>query len=75
MVTVRAWASMLFSTSSAIALSGLFWESAMMVMAFQLSPIRRRPLGFDGFFFPRTAGKYRPGPPRCASLDNAPALA
>jgi hypothetical protein len=42
-VTVRALASMLFSTSSAIAFSGLLWDNAMMVIAFQSSPIFSRP--------------------------------
>jgi hypothetical protein len=43
MVIRRAWASILFSTNSATALSGLFCDKAMMVMAFQSSPIRSRP--------------------------------
>jgi hypothetical protein len=34
---------MLFSTNSAIAFRGLLWESAMMRMAFQSSPIRNLP--------------------------------
>src|SRR5262249_2299296 len=34
---------MLFSTSSAIALSGLLWDKAMMVIAFQSSPILSLP--------------------------------
>jgi hypothetical protein len=42
-VTVRASASMLFSTSSAIAFSGLLCDNAMMVIAFQSSPIFSRP--------------------------------
>src|SRR5215469_4790717 len=41
--TVLACASMLFSTNSAIAFRGLLWESAMMRMAFQSSPIRNLP--------------------------------
>src|SRR5215469_15013294 len=44
MTMVLACASMLFSTSSAMALSGLLCESAMMRMAFQSSPIRNLPL-------------------------------
>src|ERR1019366_8498493 len=39
-----ACASMLFSTNSATALSGLLWESAMMRIAFQSSPILSLPL-------------------------------
>jgi hypothetical protein len=42
-VTFCALASMLFSTSSAIAFKGLVCDSAMMVMAFQSSPIRSLP--------------------------------
>src|SRR5260370_1393490 len=42
-VTCLARASMLFSMNSATALSGLLWESAMMRIAFQLSPIRNLP--------------------------------
>jgi hypothetical protein len=42
-VMVRALASMLFSTSSAIAFNGLLCDSAIMVMAFQSSPIFNRP--------------------------------
>jgi hypothetical protein len=49
MVTARAFASMLFSTSSAIALSGLLWESAMMVIAFQSSPILSLPRAWRDF--------------------------
>src|SRR5215469_12702211 len=41
--TVLACASILFSTNSAIAFRGLLWESAMMRMAFQSSPIRNLP--------------------------------
>src|SRR5215831_2880947 len=41
--TVLACASMLFSTNSAIAFRGLLWESAMMRIAFQSSPIRNLP--------------------------------
>src|SRR5204862_6415685 len=37
------YASMLFSTSSAVALSGLLYDSAMMVIAFQSSPILSLP--------------------------------
>src|SRR5215468_9270632 len=44
MVMVLACASMLFSTSSAMALSGLACESAMIRIAFQSSPIRNLPL-------------------------------
>jgi hypothetical protein len=44
MVMFLALASMLFSTNSAIALRGLVCERAIMVMAFQLSPIRSWPL-------------------------------
>jgi hypothetical protein len=36
---VRAWASMLFSTNSAMAFRGLLCESAMIRIAFQSSPI------------------------------------
>jgi hypothetical protein len=43
MVTEDALASMLFSTSSAIAFSGLLCDSAMMVIAFQLSLILSLP--------------------------------
>src|SRR5229473_6973944 len=43
MVMVLARASMLFSTNSAMALSGLLCESAMMRIAFQSSPIRNLP--------------------------------
>jgi hypothetical protein len=39
----RALASMLFSTSSAIAFRGLLCDSAIMVIAFQSSPILSRP--------------------------------
>ncbi len=39
----RAWASIEFSTNSAIALRGLFCERAMMRIAFHWFPIRRRP--------------------------------
>jgi hypothetical protein len=39
-----AWASMLFSTNSAIAFKGLLCESAMFRIAFQSCPIRRLPL-------------------------------
>jgi len=39
MVTFFAPASMEFSTNSAMALSGLFCESAMILMTFQWSPI------------------------------------
>jgi len=35
---------MLFSTNSATALSGFVWDLAMMVIAFQLSPIRSLPV-------------------------------
>src|SRR6516164_10599544 len=42
-VTVRALASMLFSTSSAIAFRGLLCDSAIMVIAFQSSPVLSRP--------------------------------
>ena len=38
-VICLALASMLFSTNSATALSGLLWDSAMIRIAFQLSPI------------------------------------
>ena len=41
---VLACASMLFSTNSAMALSGLACESAMIRMAFQSSPILNLPL-------------------------------
>jgi hypothetical protein len=44
MVMVRACASMLFSTNSAMALYGLFCDKAMIVMAFHASPMRTRPL-------------------------------
>src|SRR5438552_13939374 len=43
MVTEDAFASMLFSTSSAIAFNGLLCDKAMMVMAFQSSPILSLP--------------------------------
>src|SRR5258708_23249649 len=43
MVMSLACASMLFSTNSATALSGLLWESAMMRIAFQSSPILSLP--------------------------------
>jgi hypothetical protein len=42
-VTERAPASMLFSTNSATAFSGLSCESAMIVIAFQSSPMRSLP--------------------------------
>src|ERR1700722_9385505 len=48
MAMVLAWASMLFSTNSAMALSGLLCESAMIRIAFQSSPIRSLPLS-DSF--------------------------
>src|SRR5207249_11681821 len=48
MAMVLACASMLFSTNSAMALSGLLCDSAMMRMAFQSSPIRNLPLS-DSF--------------------------
>ena len=44
MLTDWAWASMLFSTNSAMALRGLACERAMIRMAFQSSPIRNLPL-------------------------------
>src|SRR5713101_3486045 len=44
MAMVLACASMLFSTNSAMALSGLLCESAMIRIAFQSSPIRNLPL-------------------------------
>lgn len=44
MVTDRARASMLFSTNSAIAFRGLPCDRAMMVMAFQSSPMRSLPV-------------------------------
>src|SRR5271165_5917610 len=44
MVMVLAWASMLFSTNSAIAFKGLLCERAMIRIAFQSSPIRSLPL-------------------------------
>src|SRR5215469_12375945 len=49
MTTVLAWASMLFSTNSAMAFSGFVCESAMMRIAFQSSPIRSLPfsVSFD----------------------------
>src|SRR4030095_12673181 len=43
MVMEDALASMLFSTSSAIAFSGLLCDKAMMVIAFQSSPILSLP--------------------------------
>jgi hypothetical protein len=48
MAMVLAWASMLFSTNSAMAFSGLLCESAMIRIAFQSSPIRNLPLS-DSF--------------------------
>src|ERR1035438_6786822 len=45
---VFACASMQFSTNSAMALSGLLCERAMIRMAFQSSPIRNLPLS-DSF--------------------------
>src|SRR6266568_2835643 len=42
-VIFRAEASMLFSTNSATAFNGFCCERAMIVMAFQSSPIRNRP--------------------------------
>src|SRR5947209_4602243 len=48
MVTLHALASMLFSTSSAIALSGLLCDRAMMVIAFQSSPILSLPRAARG---------------------------
>src|SRR5439155_10642617 len=50
MAMVLACASMLFSTNSAIALSGLLCENAMIRIAFQSSPIRNLPLS-DSFDF------------------------
>src|SRR5215469_9896509 len=55
MVIVLAWASMPFSTNSAIAFNGLLCERAMMRIAFQSSPILSLP-GWDGFPF-RAAGR------------------
>lgn len=57
-VIVFAWASMLFSTNSAIAFSGLLCDRAMMRMAFQSSPIFSRPRSKfarprEAFFFAR----------------------
>lgn len=43
MMIALARASMLFSTNSAMAFKGFAWESAMMRMAFQSSPIRNFP--------------------------------
>src|SRR5215472_10888781 len=43
MTMVLAFASILFSTSSAMALRGLLCDSAMMRIAFQSSPIRNLP--------------------------------
>jgi len=40
---VAGGASMLFSTNSATALRGFCCESAMILMAFQSSPMRKRP--------------------------------
>src|ERR1700722_11156010 len=55
MVMVLARASMLFSTNSAMAFSGLLCESAMIRMAFQSSPIRNLPFsdsfGLTAFVF------------------------
>src|SRR5438874_10872071 len=48
MAMVLACASMLFLTNSAMALSGLLCDSAIMRMAFQSSPIRNLPLS-DSF--------------------------
>src|ERR1700682_5539814 len=48
MATVLACASMQFSTNSAMALSGLLCERAMIRIAFQSSPIRNLPLS-DSF--------------------------
>ena len=43
-LALLAWASMLFSTNSAIALSGLDCERAIIRIAFQSSPMRSFPL-------------------------------
>src|SRR5690349_3439033 len=48
MATVSACASIQFSTNSAIALSGLLCDRAMIRIAFQSSPIRNLPLS-DSF--------------------------
>src|SRR5271165_324854 len=48
MAMVLACASMLFSTNSAMALSGLLCDRAMIRIAFQSSPIRNLPLS-DSF--------------------------
>src|ERR1700693_3414653 len=48
MAMVLARASMQFSTNSAMALSGLLCERAMIRIAFQSSPIRKLPLS-DSF--------------------------
>src|ERR1700688_2424100 len=53
MVMVLAWASMLFSTNSAMAFSGLLCESAMIRIAFQSSPMRSLPLSLLLVFITR----------------------
>ena len=50
MTTDLARASMLFYTNSAMALSGLLCESAMILIAFQSSPILILPLALDLFW-------------------------
>src|SRR5437763_14926520 len=62
---VLACASMLFSTNSAMASSGLLCENAMIRIAFQSSPIRNLPLS-DSFDF--AALIFAAYPP--ASSDN-----
>jgi hypothetical protein len=56
MMILRAEASMLFSTNSATAFKGFCCESAMIVIAFQSSPILSRP----AFFIRIVYGTRRP---------------
>ena len=55
---LRARRAMLFSTNSAIALSGLLCDSAIMRIAFQSSPIRSLPLSLFFDFIHRNIHKY-----------------
>ena len=56
MVMVFAWASIEFSTNSAIAFRGLLCESAMIRIAFQSSPMRSFPLSLAFDFMPGWRG-------------------
>src|SRR5215467_12000962 len=66
MVMFRAEASMLFSTNSATAFNGFCCESAMIVIAFQSSPMRSLP----EFFI--TDQNYQKSPPAHGIISQHP---